>query len=51
MKVICACIVFDVHHKPHIFWGQIFALWGPKKSEKIGELPQTFERKKLKKNS
>ncbi len=31
MKVSCAVIVFNVHHKQHIFSGQIFALWRPKK--------------------
>jgi hypothetical protein len=48
MKVICGFIVLHVHHKQHIFWGQTFALWRPnKKSEKIGEIPQTFESKKI----
>jgi hypothetical protein len=51
MKVICAFIVFNVHHKQHIFWGQIFALWQQKKSEKIGVISQTFVIKKFAKNS
>jgi hypothetical protein len=46
MKVICVFLVFDAHHKQHILWGQIFASRQP---EKIGEIPQTFESKKLEK--
>jgi hypothetical protein len=47
MKVICVFIVFNVSS---IYFGDKFLHRGDqKKSEKIGEIPQTFESKKLEK--
>jgi hypothetical protein len=51
MKVIYGFIVFNVHHKQHIFWGQTFALWRPKKIRENwrNSLPKLLNAKNWKK--